>query len=77
MICQMLHRIDPEVNMARYYRVDVAPTLFGETSVLRTWGRIGTLGRTTVETCTTRRAAEASAEGTLRAKSRRGYRAVA
>ena len=31
------HRIDPEASMARFYIVDVAPTLFGEVSVLRTW----------------------------------------
>ena len=31
-----LHRTDPKANMARFYCIEVAPTLFGEVSVLRT-----------------------------------------
>lgn len=68
-----LHRVDPEANMARFYIIDVAPTLFGELSVVRTWGRIGTYGRTSVETCTTAGDAEAAAARTLRQKMGRGY----
>ena len=68
-----LHRIDPEANMARFYCIDVAATLFGDVSVLRTWGRIGTHGRTSIETCTTVEDAETSATLTLREKMRRGY----
>jgi predicted DNA-binding WGR domain protein len=34
-------RIDPERNMARFYEIDVQPTLFGEFTVERHWGRIG------------------------------------
>jgi predicted DNA-binding WGR domain protein len=50
MVLAHLHRIDPDANMARYYCVDIAPTLFGDVSVVRTWGRIGTTaGR--IETC--------------------------
>jgi predicted DNA-binding WGR domain protein len=44
-----LHKRDPDRNMARFYRVDVQPTLFGEASVARSWGRIGTAGRTAFE----------------------------
>ena len=69
-----LHRIDPEANMARFYCIDVATTLFGDVSVLRTWGRIGTHGRTSVETWSNLSEAEASAHRTLRKKMRRGYR---
>ena len=68
-----LHRIDPEANMARYYCIDVAATLFGDVSVLRTWGRIGTHGRTRLETCATVEEAERAASQTLRPKMRRGY----
>ena len=68
-----LHRIDPEASMARYYIVDVAPTLFGEVSVLRTWGRIGTNGRTTIETCESADDATKAAARTLRQKIGRGY----
>ena len=71
-----LHRVNAEANMARFYHVDIAPTLFGEVSVLRSWGRIGTHGRTSVETCATRDEAETAADRTLRQKVRRGYVAV-
>ena len=68
-----MQRHDPDRNMARFYEVDVAPTLFGEASVLRTWGRIGTAGRTTLQTCATPEAAELAGAQTIRAKLKRGY----
>ncbi len=68
-----LHRIDPEANMARFYCIDVATTLFGDVSVLRTWGRIGTHGRTSIETCVSVEDAEKAASQTVRQKVRRGY----
>lgn len=73
MLLAHLHRVDPDANMARFYCVDVAPTLFGEVSVLRSWGRIGTQGRTSVETCATVEEAFRTASRTLRQKRRRGY----
>jgi predicted DNA-binding WGR domain protein len=36
-----LLRIDEDSNMARFYKLDVQPTLFGEWSLVREWGRIG------------------------------------
>jgi predicted DNA-binding WGR domain protein len=74
MVLAHLHRIDPEANMARFCSIDVLPTLFGESSVLRCWGRIGTRGRTSLETWPTAAEAEAAAGRTLRQKSHRGYR---
>ncbi|NJN35733.1 MAG: WGR domain-containing protein [Nitrospiraceae bacterium] len=68
-----LHRIDPKANMARFYCIDVAATLFGDVSVFRTWGRIGTHGRTSIETCDSAEVAEKAASQTLRQKMRRGY----
>jgi predicted DNA-binding WGR domain protein len=58
--------------MARFYCVDAAPTLFGEVSVLRTWGQIGTHGRMSVETCATPGEAETVAARTLRQKATYG-----
>lgn len=69
-----LHRIDPKTNMARFYCIYVAMTLFGDVSVFRTWGRIGTHGRTSIETCASVEEAETAASQTLRRKMRRGYR---
>lgn len=36
-----LERRDPEKNMARFYAISLAPTLFGSCAVIREWGRIG------------------------------------
>lgn len=38
-------RVDPSKNMARWYEIDVQPTLFGEYTVERHWGRIGATGQ--------------------------------
>jgi predicted DNA-binding WGR domain protein len=69
-------RCSPSENMARFYRVEVRRTLFGEWAVVRNWGRIGTYGREKFETHPTREAARASLEHCRLAKSRRGYIAV-
>ena len=74
MVLAHLHRINPDANMARFYCIDLVPTLFGKVSVLRRWGRIGTCGRTHIETWPSAGEAEAAANRTLRQKSRCGYR---
>ena len=73
MVVAHLHRIDADANMARFYCIYLAATLFGEVTVLRRWGRIGTCGRTSLETWSSAVEAEASANRTFRQKSRRGY----
>ena len=73
MVLAHLHRIDPDAKMARFYNIALASTLFGEVAVLRSWGRIGKGGRTTIETWPSADDAEAAAVRTLRQKSRRGY----
>ena len=45
----ILHRVDPDRNMSRYYRLDVQPDLFGQWDLIREWGRIGQPGRMMVE----------------------------
>lgn len=65
------HRVNAEANMARFYHVNIAPTLFGEVSVLRSWGRIGSHARTSVETWVTSEEAETAAALTLRQKAQR------
>jgi hypothetical protein len=37
----LLTRIDRAQNMARFYKLDVQPTLFGEWALVCEWGRIG------------------------------------
>jgi predicted DNA-binding WGR domain protein len=71
---RLLHRIDPSRNMARFYALAIQPTLFGEISLLRAWGRIGTRGRRLVETYTDSEAAAAAFARMEKRKRRRGYR---
>jgi len=69
-------RQDPLNNMARFYRLELRPTLFGEWSVVRIWGRIGTRGREHLETHSTRDSALAAADRLERMKRGRGYRPI-
>ena len=70
-----LVRIDPARNMARFYSLGLQPTLFGEVSVIRYWGRIGTRGRAMCETYSTVALAEAALQRLATTKGRRGYKA--
>jgi predicted DNA-binding WGR domain protein len=74
MVLAHLHRNDLAANMARFYSIYLVPTLFGEVTVLRRWGRIGTCGRMQSETWSGAGEAEAAANRTLQQKSCRGYR---
>ncbi|THV12800.1 WGR domain-containing protein [Rhizobium rhizophilum] len=38
-------RHEPDRNMARYYTMEIAPDLFGQTCLIRSWGRIGKRGQ--------------------------------
>lgn len=69
----LLTRIDTDLNMARFYRVETLPDLFGGVQVIREWGRIGTGGRRLSHWCATGAEAENLADTLLVAKLRRGY----
>lgn len=68
-----LTRTDPAKRMARFYRTDVQPDLFGGWSLWREWGRIGQAGKVTIENFKTAGAAELAQARLLRAKVQRGY----
>ncbi|MBB3933707.1 putative DNA-binding WGR domain protein [Kaistia hirudinis] len=68
-----LRRIDPARNMARFYVLSFQPTLFGGTSLIRNWGRIGTNGQAMVETFDENAAAGEAYARLERRKRRRGY----
>lgn len=73
MSCQLLHRIDPDLNMARFYRVELMPDLFGQVIVERRWGRIGSPGQHRLASYPSTSSAEAAASALVRVKERRGY----
>jgi predicted DNA-binding WGR domain protein len=68
-----LTRRDPERNMARFYALALEPTLFGEVTLLRTWGRIGTRGQVRIETFGEADQAVVAREKLARAKRKKGY----
>ena len=70
--CQ-LRRIDPARNMARFYRVSVGRSLFGDFSVVREWGRIGTIGRVRIDLFENEHVALGACEAIERLKRKRGY----
>ena len=67
-------RTEPALNMARFYRLWLEPTLFGEVTVTRNWGRIGTWGQVKGETFAEPVEASVALERLAHKKIRRGYR---
>lgn len=59
--------------MARFYEIDVQPTLFGEYTVERHWGRIGAGGQSKTFWFEDERAADNMAKSVSAIKVRRGY----
>lgn len=68
-----LTRRDPSRNLARFYRMLLAPTLFGEWVLLREWGRIGSGGTVRADPYPNAGAALLAMQSLARAKLRRGY----
>ena len=66
-------RIEPSKNMARWYEIDVQPTLFGEYTVERHWGRIGAAGQSKTFWFSDEDAADEMAKRVATTKVRRGY----
>ena len=70
----VLHRIDPEQRIRRFYSLMIERDLFGTIRLVRNWGRIGTNGQERVEIYDSEIAAGQALEVVARAKRRRGYR---
>lgn len=68
-----IQRIDPSRNMARFYELSIEPTLFGEVSLVTSWGRIGTRGQRRVALCQDEKQALGLFLDLLRQKRRKGY----
>lgn len=68
-----LRRVEPERNMYRFYGLSFQPTLFGEVSLTRSWGRIGTCGQSLIQTYDDPDAARRAFERLVRQKRARGY----
>ena len=68
-----LHRIRPERNEQRFYRLEVVVDLFGTTLLRRQWGRIGTDGRTRETPFVDPQIAADALDRLATSKRRRGY----
>lgn len=66
-------KIDCTKNLSRYYTLAIEPTLFGETAVVRQWGRIGKRGGEKSDVFATERDAAIHFLMLARKKRRRGY----
>jgi len=78
MISQPYHlyveRVDAKKNMARFYALSIQPTLFGDASLLRCWGRIGSRGQQKRHLFEDERQAVALFLDLAMQKRRKGYR---
>jgi predicted DNA-binding WGR domain protein len=61
----VLTRIDPARNINRLYVVQVMPSLFGDWTVLREWGRRGSPGTVRLSSYQRRNEAEAAEQRTI------------
>jgi predicted DNA-binding WGR domain protein len=59
--------------MARFYRLDLQPDLFGEWTLIREWGRIGRPGQVKLISFSSPAEATAALERQRRLKEARGY----
>lgn len=69
-----LRRIDPARNMRRFYTLHLQKTLFGELTLTRHWGRIGTRGQALTQTFQAPDNALTAFARLCRQKRSRGYR---
>ena len=72
-----LASVDPARNRARFYLLAWQPGLWGGGALVRTWGRLGTPGRSLTARYDDREAAQARITQLLRRRLRHGYRVVA
>jgi predicted DNA-binding WGR domain protein len=70
----VLHRIEPEQGIRRFYSLMIERDLFGTIRLVRNWGRIGTRGQEMVEVFADEIGAGQAPEAIAQVKRRRGYR---
>jgi predicted DNA-binding WGR domain protein len=69
----VLERRDPARNMARYYVLSIESSLFGDTALVRHWGRLGRNGRQRIDLFRQHAHAIESLDAWFARKTRRGY----
>jgi predicted DNA-binding WGR domain protein len=69
----ILERHEPARNMARYYVLSIESSLFGDTALVRRWGRLGRNGRQRIDLFRQHAHAIESLDDWFARKARRGY----
>ncbi len=69
-----MRRVDPALNMRRFYRLSVQSDLFGGATLVREWGRIGFRGQMMVEQHPDEGRAVTALMKLAAVKRRRGYK---
>lgn len=68
-----LEKRDPEKNAYRFYSLHVTPSLFGDWTLVREWGQIGSPGQVRIDWFDTLEAVEQALSEKREEKLRRGY----
>ncbi|MCP4402588.1 MAG: WGR domain-containing protein [bacterium] len=68
-----LQRTDPDRNMARFYAMYIAPSLFGDWGLIREWGRIGSPGTVRIDSFETLEETEEALFRIEKEKRKKGY----
>jgi predicted DNA-binding WGR domain protein len=71
-----LTRTDPARNIDRFYVAEITPTLFGEWTMLREWGRRGSPGTVRLRRYEHRDDAQSAKARTIKKRLAHGYKAV-
>jgi predicted DNA-binding WGR domain protein len=69
-----LTRIDPTLNINRFYVVQVMPSLFGDWTVMHEWGRRGSPGTVRLSSYQRRNEADTAEQRTIKRRLQHGYR---
>jgi predicted DNA-binding WGR domain protein len=69
-----LERHDPDKNLHRFYQMHIVPGIFGDWSLVREWGRVGSPGTVRKEWFGSQEEAVAAGERLSEAKRKKGYR---
>ena len=68
-----LRKIDAEKNQYRFYTLYIMPDLFGDWSLIRSWGRIGSEGSSKIDSFKTEEKAQGKLEELRQQKTKKGY----
>ena len=72
MTCRLI-KIDETKNQRRFYNMHLVPTLFGDWSLVREWGRLGSAGTLRFDPYPTEQVALDAFDTIKSAKLKRGY----